>query len=107
MARVAKVTDMTDNILYPCKNIGKLGVKSLVEHAKLKNQVPKLLQFTRFSWCKIWFEGFASCKRIDILQLCPWPQKILKTNPLKGIVQQFFSMAQISADKIQDPIPKT
>ena len=32
--------------------------------------VPKLSLFTRFSWGKIQFKGFAPCKRIDISQLC-------------------------------------
>ena len=38
----------------------------------LFNQVPKLLQFTRFSWGKSWLEGWlvGPCKRIDISQLC-------------------------------------
>ena len=38
----------------------------------LFNQVPKLLQFTRFSWGKSWLEGWLEgpCKRIDISQLC-------------------------------------
>ena len=31
--------------------------------------VPKLPRFTRFSSGKVWFNGFAPCKRIDILQL--------------------------------------
>ena len=39
---------------------------------------PKLSQFMRFYWGKIWFEDFPPCKRFDILQLwiqkfgCPW-----------------------------------
>ena len=32
---------------------------------------PKLSQVTHFSWGNIWFENFALCKRIDLLQLAP------------------------------------
>ena len=35
-------------------------------------KTPKLLRTTHFSWGKIWFEKFAPCKRIDILQLWPF-----------------------------------
>ena len=33
-------------------------------------KTPKLLRFTHFSWGKIWFENFAPCKNIDIMQFC-------------------------------------
>ena len=42
------------------------------------------MQFTRFSWGKIWFGDFALCKRIDILQLCQYRNA---TNIL-GLVNQ-------------------
>ena len=35
------------------------------------NLSAKIVQFTHFSSGKIWFEGFAPCKRCDISQLCP------------------------------------
>ena len=65
--------------LFPCKNLPQLidlSTFALQNHpfgqiCSLK--VQKLLQFTRLYWGKILFEDFASCKRIDILQLWQRP----------------------------------
>ena len=69
--------------LFTCKNLPyliDLSTFALQNHpfgqfCSLK--VQKLLRFTRFLWGKIWFDDFAPCKRIDILQLCDPDQKNL------------------------------
>ena len=56
-----------------------------------------LSRFARFSWGKIWFGGFAPCKRFDILQLC-----ISKNPPVSKKMWTYQSIHQGEAcrDKV-------
>ena len=70
-----------------------LTIKGRIQEARRSfchfylSEVPKLWQLTHFSWGNIWFESFALCKIIDLLQLPPVyvEENVLLQQSVRGI----------------------